>query len=73
LKELLTTTPILKVVDPDKEFTVCVDVSKEGLGGVLTQEGHIICYESLKLKEYERNYITHHLELAAVIHALKMW
>jgi hypothetical protein len=53
LKELLTTTPILKVADPDKDFTVCVDASKEGLGGVLTQEGHIICYESQKLKEHE--------------------
>jgi hypothetical protein len=69
----LTTAPILKVADPDKDFTICVDASKEGLGGVLTQEGHIICYESRKLKEHERNYVTHDLELAAVIHALKMW
>jgi hypothetical protein len=53
LKELLTTAPILKVEDPDKYFTVCVDASKEGLGGVLTQEGHVICYESHKLKEHE--------------------
>jgi hypothetical protein len=42
-------------------------------GGVLTQEGHVICYESQKLKEHERNYVTHDLELATVIHALKMW
>jgi hypothetical protein len=69
----LTTTPILKVADPDKDFIVCVDASKEGLGGVLTQEGHVIFYESRKLKEHERNYVTHDLELVAVIHALKMW
>jgi hypothetical protein len=50
-----------------------MDLSKEGLGGVLNQEGHVICYESRKLKEHERNYITHDLELATVIHALKMW
>jgi hypothetical protein len=61
LKELLTTTPILKVADPDKDFTICVDASKEGIGGVLTQEGHIICFESQKLKEHECNYITHDL------------
>ena len=73
LKELLTTAPILKVADPDKDFTICVDASKEGLGGVLTQYKHIICYESHKLKEHERNYVTHELGLAAVIHALKMW
>jgi hypothetical protein len=53
LKELLTSTPILKVADTDKDFTVCVDASKEGLGSVLTQEGHFICYESWKLKEHE--------------------
>jgi hypothetical protein len=46
LKELLTTTPILRVENPDKDFTVCMDARKEGLGGVLTQEGHVICYES---------------------------
>jgi hypothetical protein len=49
----LTTAPILKVVDPDKDFIVCVDASKEGIGGVLTQEGYAICYESHKLKEQE--------------------
>lgn len=73
MKELLTSVPILKVADLDKDFTVCVDVSKEGLGGFLTLEGHLICYESGKLKEQERNYVTHDLELATVIHALKMW
>jgi hypothetical protein len=34
LKELLTTTPILKVPDMDADFLVCIDASKEGLGGV---------------------------------------
>jgi hypothetical protein len=53
LKELLTTIPILKVSNPDKYFTVCIDASKEGLGGVLTHEEHDICYESWKLKEHE--------------------
>ena len=28
---------------------------------------------SPKLKEHEKNYDTHDLELAAIIHALKMW
>ena len=29
--------------------------------------------ESRKLKEHEKNYATHDLELATIIHALKMW
>ena len=65
--------PILKVADPYKDYTVCTDASKEGLGGVLSQEGHVVCYESHKLKEHERNYAVHDLELETVVHALKMW
>ena len=73
LKELLTTTPILKVEGLDKYFTVCVDASKEGLGVLPKDDGHTICYESCKLKEHERNYTNHDLELAIVINDLKMW
>ena len=35
LKLKLTTTPILKITDPDKEFVVCTDACREGLGGFL--------------------------------------
>jgi hypothetical protein len=63
LKNLLTSAPILKIVDPEEDFIVCTDACKEGLGGVLTQNGHVVCYESRKLKEHERNYATHDLEL----------
>ena len=37
------------------------------------QEDYVISYESRKLKIHEQNYGTHDLELAAIIHALKMW
>ena len=52
---------ILKVDDPYKSYTVCTDASKEGLGGVLSQEGHVVCYEYRKLKEHEANYAVHDL------------
>ena len=67
------TTPILKIAYPNKDFVVCNDTSKEGLGGVLTQEGHVICYESRKLKEHEKNYVVRDMELEAIIHVLKIW
>ena len=35
LKRLLTSTPILRVPNMDKDFTVCTDASKQGLGAVL--------------------------------------
>jgi hypothetical protein len=73
LKHLLTHAPMLKIADPEAEFLVCTDACKEGLGGVLMQEGKVICYESRKLNEHEVNYVTHDLELATIVHALKMW
>ena len=66
-------SPILKIADPDKEFVVCTDACREGLGGVLLQENSVIAYESRKLKIHEKNYSAYDLEFAAVIHALKMW
>ena len=73
LKTLLTTTPILRIVDPNKDFIVCTDTCNDVLGRVLTQEGHVIAYESRKLEIHEKNYVTYELELFVVIHALKMW
>ena len=52
---------------------MCTDACNDGLGGVLTQEWYVISYESRKLKVHEKNYATYDLELAAIIHALKMW
>jgi hypothetical protein len=73
LKELLTSAPILKIVDPNENFVVCTDACKERLGGVLTQNGYVISYESIKLKEHEKNYTTHDLDLASIVHVLNMW
>ena len=64
---------MLKITNPNIDFLVCKYAYKEGLGGVLLQEGCIICYESKKLNEHEINYVTHDLELAAIVHTLKMW
>jgi len=49
------------------------DASGKGLGCILMQHDHVIAYASRQLKPHERNYLTHDLELAAVIFALKMW
>jgi hypothetical protein len=37
------------------------------------QENRVIAYASRALRTHEKNYPTHDLELAAVVHALKMW
>ena len=73
LKKRLTTAPVLTLPDQTKRFTVYCDASKDGLGCVLMQEGRVIAYASRQLRRHELNYPTHDLELAAVVHALKIW
>ena len=64
LKNILTSAPILKVVDSEKDFVVCTDACNQGLGGVLVQDNYVVCFESRKLKEHVKDYATHDLELA---------
>ena len=66
LKNLLTSAPVLKIADLEFFFVVCADACNQGLAEVLMQDNHVICYESRKLKEHEKNYATHDLELAAI-------
>jgi hypothetical protein len=73
LRKRLTTAPVLIMPDIHKSFDTYCDTSKQGLGCVLMQEGHVIAYASRQLRKHERNYPTHNLELAAMIHALKIW
>jgi hypothetical protein len=73
LKKRLTTAPILVMLDTEKPFSIYCDVSGQGLGHVLMQDGHVVEYASQQLRKYEVNYLTHYLELATVVHALKIW
>jgi hypothetical protein len=57
----------------EKDFTVCTDASKKGLGAMLMQDGGVITYASRKLKKRDEIYATHDLELVAVMLALKIW
>jgi hypothetical protein len=42
LKKLLTNAPIIRIVDPNEDFIICTDACKEGLGGVLSQNGYVV-------------------------------
>ena len=70
---MLTNALMLKLEIPNKDFVRCKDAFKGGLGGVLMQEGWVVYYESRELNENRDNYVTHDLELATIIRALKMW
>jgi hypothetical protein len=73
LRKHLTSAPVLVQLDNSKPFEVFCDASGTGLGCVLMQEGRVIAYASRALRPHELNYPTHDLELAAVVHALKIW
>jgi hypothetical protein len=40
---------------------------------MLMQDGQVVSYASHQLRKHEENYPTHDLELAVVVHALKIW
>jgi hypothetical protein len=63
----------LVLPDLSKKFSIYYDASRQDLGCVLMQEGRVVAYASRQLRKHELNYPTHDLELAVVVHALKIW
>ena len=70
LKESLVSAPILVYPDYEKPFTLHVDASRKGLGGVLYQEREgklrVVGYASRSLTGSEKNYTVHKLEFLAL-------
>jgi hypothetical protein len=73
LKKFLTSAPVLAQPNIERSFDMYCDASRTELGCVLMQDRCVIAYASHQLKKHEMNYLTHDLELAAVVHALKIW
>lgn len=77
LKKALSSTPVLRLPDPNLPFTVVTDASTIGIGAVLEQDDgrgpRPVAFESRKLSPAESNYPVHELELLAIVHALRHW
>ncbi|GJT30594.1 putative reverse transcriptase domain-containing protein [Tanacetum coccineum] len=73
LQDKLCNALVLALLDGPKDFVVYCDASGLGLGCVLMQRGKVIAYASRQLKIHEKNYMTHDLELRAVVFAFKIW
>ncbi|GKA62636.1 putative reverse transcriptase domain-containing protein [Tanacetum coccineum] len=73
LKDKLCNAPVLALPDGPEDFVVYCDAFGLGLGCMLMQRGKVIAYASRQLKIHEKNYMTHDLELGAVMFALKIW
>ena len=70
LERRLMSTLILMVMEKGQMYTVYCDASKDRLGCVLTQSGRVVASGSRQLKNHERNYPTHDMELTAIVFAL---
>ena len=73
LKGMLVEAPLLTQPTSGKEYTLYSDALGIGLGCVLMKDGKVVAYASRLLKPHEQNYLTHDLELVAVVFALKIW
>lgn len=74
LKEILTTTPIIRPPSWGTPFEIMCDVSDYAVGAVLGQHidklPHIIYYASQTLNDTQLNYLTTEKELLVVVFAL---
>nr|GEZ38950.1 putative reverse transcriptase domain-containing protein [Tanacetum cinerariifolium] len=73
LKQKLCSAPISALPEGSEDFIVYCDTSNKGLGAVSMQREKVISYASRQLMIHEKNYMTHDLELGAVVFALKIW
>ena len=73
LKRRLTSAPLLIVSKKGQRYTVYCDASKDRRGCILMQSGRVVGFGSRQLKNHERNYPTHDMELVAIVFALKIW
>lgn len=72
LKDKLTSTPVLTLPDANEGFLVYCQASVAGFGCVLIQHSKVIAYAFMQLNVHEKNYLTHDLELVAVVFSLNL-
>ncbi len=70
-KEEITQLPVLAYYDPTKPNHIQCDASGRGLGAVLLQDGHPVCYASRSLTGAEQRYSNIERELLAVVWSLE--
>lgn len=73
LKTALCSTPVLALPDFDQSFTVETDASNVGIGAVLMQNNHPICFLSRSLGPKHQSLSVYEKELMQVVHAVQTW
>jgi hypothetical protein len=73
LKKCLMMAPVLTLPSISRKFDIYYDALRQGLRCVLMQDRQVVSYAPSPLRKHEVNYPTEDLELAVVVHALKIW
>ncbi|XP_042019016.1 uncharacterized protein LOC121766845 [Salvia splendens] len=73
LKTAMSSAPVLRLPDFERQFCIETDASDLGIGAVLLQDGHPIAYFSKKLGPRRRVASTYHKELYAIVEAVQKW
>jgi hypothetical protein len=59
--------------DMEKPFLIFCDALGQGVGCVLMRDGHMVAFASHQIRTHEEHYLTPDMELAILVHALKIW
>ena len=70
MEEIMSSCPVLALLDFSKPFVLECDASGVGIGVVLMQDRHPIAFESRKLQPHERLYSIYDKQMLAIMHAL---
>ena len=76
LQDVLTSSPVLLLLDYGKPFTLYIDASDYATSTILEQDhalgqSHPVAFYSKSLQPTERNYKIHDKELLAIVHGLR--
>ena len=70
IKDMATTSPLLKYYNPEEELTIQCDASEKGLGAAVLQKGQPVAFVSCALTDTDSRYAQIEKELLAVVFAL---
>ena len=73
LKEKISTTPVIALLDLQHPFEIKTDASDYAMGAVLMQHRKPICYHSETFTSAVVNYPTYDKELYALVQSVKKW
>ena len=77
-QQAFTKVSFLKHFDSEKQIKLKTDASEFEIATILTQlyentHFHSMIFHFKKLKQFERNYVTHNQELLTIVNAFKVW